>query len=198
MNIYKNIKKIAKQKNLTIKELAYISGMQPISIYRYKHGTHNPRASSLQKIADVLGVTTKELMQENSEELADTVFKKIKKIADKKGLSIQDVSQKAELSRNTIYQYNGTMNPTEDNLKKIADALGVTPADLQPDTSSTKPRFISKAIEKSASSPLDLDTAIDSVRLYNNQPITDDQRTTMKNILKGYLDSLNKQEKEKK
>lgn len=57
MSIYENIKKTARLKGLSIKDVTKKAGFKsPNSIYNYKYST-NPSSTSLKVIADVLEVT---------------------------------------------------------------------------------------------------------------------------------------------
>lgn len=59
-----------------------------------------------------------------------TLYENIKKYARLSGMSLQDVAEKAGLSKNIIYQYKSAKNPSLENLTKIAKVLGVSTADL--------------------------------------------------------------------
>lgn len=98
-------------------------------------------------------------------------YDNIKRIADKKGFSLQEVAQKAGLSSNVIYQYRSKTNPTEKTLTKIAEALDVTVDELE---------------GKSAED--DLDKAIDNARSFDGKPISDEDREKVRNILRGYFE----------
>lgn len=53
------------------------------------------------------------------------LFNKIKETAKKRGLSLQKTSELANLSSNTIYSWK-KKSPGENNLKAVADVLGVS------------------------------------------------------------------------
>lgn len=71
-----------------------------------------------------------------------TAFDNIKKIAKKRGMSLQEVSKKAGYSANLIYQYKEKTEPTMETLRNIAKVLGVDVGKLVNDensiTSNTK------------------------------------------------------------
>ena len=52
---------------ITQAELANRVQLSVDSVKRYENGKRQPRAGELKKIADVLGVTTDELLKDNSE-----------------------------------------------------------------------------------------------------------------------------------
>ena len=58
-----------------------------------------------------------------------TAFNNIKKYATIRGYSLQEVAEKAGLSKNMIYQYK-KVNPKLETLKKIANVLNVSTNDL--------------------------------------------------------------------
>lgn len=62
MNVYKNIKAIAEEQGMTIKDVAYKAGIGESSIYRWK--VTQPSITSLRKVANVLNVSVNDLMQE--------------------------------------------------------------------------------------------------------------------------------------
>ncbi len=98
-------------------------------------------------------------------------YDNIKRIAKKRGMSLQDVAEKSGLSSNIIYQYRNKINPTEKTLAKIAKTLDVDVAELQ-----------SKSVED------DLNIAIDNARSFDGKPISDKDREKVKNILRGYFE----------
>lgn len=54
-----------------------------------------------------------------------TTFEKIKKISKEKGYSLSSVNEKAGLGTNVIYGWK-TKKPDYENVKKVADVLGVS------------------------------------------------------------------------
>ena len=98
-------------------------------------------------------------------------YDNIKRIAKKRGMSLQDVAEKSGLSSNIIYQYRDKINPTEKTLAKIAKTLDVDVTELQ-----------SKSVED------DLNIAIDNARSFDGKPISDKDREKVKNILRGYFE----------
>lgn len=58
-----------------------------------------------------------------------TVFDRISERAKEKRMSINQLEEKAELSRGSIYKWN-SVSPCVKNLKKVADVLGCSVNDL--------------------------------------------------------------------
>lgn len=61
MSTGENIRKIRKQKGLTQKKLAELTGLNEVTIRSYELGKFNPKLESMKKIADALGVTVGDL-----------------------------------------------------------------------------------------------------------------------------------------
>jgi len=71
MTLVERIKKIAKQKNMNLKETAIKAGIGENSIYRWKD--QNPTSESLSKVADVLGVSVDYLLNGKDNEPENNV-----------------------------------------------------------------------------------------------------------------------------
>lgn len=57
------------------------------------------------------------------------MFDRISEMAKEKGMSINQLEEKAELSKGSTYKWN-TVSPSIKNLKKVADVLECTVNDL--------------------------------------------------------------------
>ena len=68
MTIGDRIKYLCKQNVITQKQLADMTGITEASISRYVNGSREPRANSIVKLADALGVTTDYLLKEQEHE----------------------------------------------------------------------------------------------------------------------------------
>lgn len=64
--IFKNIKMYAKRRGLSVAEVERRAGIAQNSVYNWKNG-RQPNLTSLQKVADVLGVTVNTLLKERKE-----------------------------------------------------------------------------------------------------------------------------------
>lgn len=67
MSIITNIKKIASEKNLTIKQIGKESGVGENAIYRWDK--QNPNLSSLKKVSNYLEVSVDELLESDKQEV---------------------------------------------------------------------------------------------------------------------------------
>lgn len=103
------------------------------------------------------------------------LYDNIKKIAKQRGMSLQNVADKAHLGSNTLYKWK-TQTPRADTLAKVADVLGVTASDI---LNGNQP------IEQV---DLDLLDSIDNARSFDGKPISQQDREKVKNILRGYFE----------
>lgn len=65
MSIFEKTKEVAKSKGWTLRQLEKEAGIGQNSLYRWK--SYNPRAESLKKVADALGVSVSYLLGESNE-----------------------------------------------------------------------------------------------------------------------------------
>ncbi|RRG18229.1 XRE family transcriptional regulator [Weissella viridescens] len=70
-----------------------------------------------------------------------TTFDKIKKISKEKGYSLSSVNEKAGLGTNVIYGWK-TKKPDYENVKKVADVLGVSVDYLLGNTDEMHPKQV--------------------------------------------------------
>lgn len=68
-NLWENLKKISKNKGLSIKNIEESAKLPKNSLYNWKK--HNPSSDNLQKVAAVLGVSVSELLGIDSKENKD-------------------------------------------------------------------------------------------------------------------------------
>ena len=62
-----HIRDVCKRRGITMADLASEIGVEPLTVYRWQNGTRSPHIQMLKKIADVLGVTTDELLADKSD-----------------------------------------------------------------------------------------------------------------------------------
>lgn len=111
-----------------------------------------------------------------------TAFENIKKYSKKRGLSLQEVAERAGLSRNLIYQYNGKTEPTMETLRKIANVLSVNPEDLLSSSNQTNDKKIANKVHE-----MSIDEALGTVMSFDGKPVTDHDKKVMKDLLESYL-----------
>lgn len=99
-----------------------------------------------------------------------TVFDRVKKVADIKGLSIQKVAIKAGLGINSIYSWK-ERDPSLSRVEKVAKVLDVTP------------NYLLGKEDHSSNVPVDL---LDGVRMYGGKPVDDQEKAMIKALLDTY------------
>lgn len=125
MTIGENIKKYREKKGLTQKELGAALGLAEITIRQYESNKREPKYEILFSIADALNVSIDDLMN------IDT-GKRIKEERVKAKLTQEKLAQSAEISVFTLQKYeSGDRNPKIEQLKKLANALGISITQLK-------------------------------------------------------------------
>lgn len=61
MTFGENLKNLRKERNLSIKELADLSGLSAVQISNYEHGHYEPNAISVNKLAKALNCAYEDL-----------------------------------------------------------------------------------------------------------------------------------------
>jgi transcriptional regulator with XRE-family HTH domain len=117
------------------------------------------------------------VFQENTDM---TTFERIKEIAKEQGYSLTKLNDAAGLGTNSIYHWR-TKTPSTDSLQKIANVLNVSVDYLLGKTDkkrdSTKP------------TDADLEEMLDGAVAYGGKPMSDNDRTILKGMLKAYFDN---------
>ncbi|MCS8570702.1 XRE family transcriptional regulator [Pediococcus pentosaceus] len=112
-----------------------------------------------------------------------TMFDRVKEISKKRGLSLARLNEKAGFKQNVIYSWK-TKTPSIDKVESVAKVLGVSVDYLLGKTEKEEPVNDTRDME--------VEEALNSMRSYQGQPISDEEREVMRGIIKGYLDSKNK------
>ncbi|MFL2071992.1 helix-turn-helix domain-containing protein [Marinilactibacillus psychrotolerans] len=82
-NLGNRIRMIRKEKKLTLQNVADKIGSSPIVISRYERGERNPNTEMLTKIANALGVTTSELIEDTDSQRKSIVEKEVERMISK-------------------------------------------------------------------------------------------------------------------
>lgn len=112
-----------------------------------------------------------------------TMFDRVKEISKKRGLSLAQLNEKAGFKQNVIYSWK-TKTPSIDKVESVAKVLGVSVDYLLGKTEKEEPMNNTRDME--------VEEALNSMRSYQGQPISDEEREVMRGIIKGYLDNKNK------
>lgn len=115
-----------------------------------------------------------------------TTFENIKKTAQERGLNLKTVATKAGLSENAIYSWK-TKTPSVENVKKVADVLGVSVDYLLGNTDEMHPKKTN--IVSINNTDIDLKDLLDPEKIeqrtvsYDGQPISDHDMKLIQTIL---------------
>lgn len=101
-----------------------------------------------------------------------TVFDRVKKLSDKKKMSIVELEEKLGFGRNSLYSWK-RKTPNGDSLKKVADYFNVSVDYLL--GREEKPQYTSD----------DLEEMIDNAMSFNGRPLSDHDREVARAYLEG-------------
>lgn len=110
-----------------------------------------------------------------------TLFENVQKTAKQRGLSIRALNEKAQLGTNAIYKWK-TQKPSTDKLQAVADVLGVSVDYLLGNTDDMH-------ANKNTPTDTDLEEMLDGAVAYGGKPMSDNDRTILKGMLKAYFDN---------
>lgn len=110
-------------------------------------------------------------------------FEKIKELADKQGLSINQLEANLGFSRNTIYNIK-TKKPSAERLQDIADYFNVSTDYLLGRTDNPR---IATDETISGYSTEDLRKMAANAKTFDGKPLTDDDVDAITNIIEIYL-----------
>lgn len=110
-------------------------------------------------------------------------FERIKELAKKRGLSLNQVEEKLGYSKNTLYSLK-RQKVSSDRLQEIADYFGVSTDYLLGRTENP-----AIAGEKAPDHEIELDDLDGRIMLFDGKPLSDDDKRAIKGIIEGYLNS---------
>lgn len=108
-------------------------------------------------------------------------FEKVRELARKKGLSLNQVEEKLGYSKNTLYSLK-RQKVSSERLQQIADYFNVS-------TDYLLGRTDNPSIAGGGSEPDDIDKIIDRAMFFDGMPLTDDDRRALRGIISGYMNS---------
>jgi transcriptional regulator with XRE-family HTH domain len=124
------------QKGLTQRELAAEAGIAWSMISKYESGKSAPRLKVLMRLAEALGVTTESLQGEDASslhpvELYEGFSARLLEARQDKKISMRLLAKRSGIDTSTLTQFEiGDMQPSADELHRLAEALGVKVTDL--------------------------------------------------------------------
>ena len=108
-------------------------------------------------------------------------FEKVRELAKKQGLSLNQVEEKLGYSKNTLYSLK-RQKVSSERLQEIADYFNVS-------TDYLLGRTDNPTIAGGGSEPDDIDKIIDRAMFFDGKPLTDDDRRALRGIISGYMNS---------
>ena len=124
VSIGENIKKLRKNKGLSQKQLAEILNLSEITIRRYEKCSNIPTIKTLDKIARALDVPLNELLGTNA--TTNDIGRKITLEQSINDVSHEELAEKTGIDEKHLRVIkSGQINPTQKELNKIANALGL-------------------------------------------------------------------------
>lgn len=109
-------------------------------------------------------------------------FEKVRELAKKQGLSLNQVEEKLGFSKNTLYSLK-RQKVSSDRLQQIADYFGVS-------TDYLLGRTDNPAIATDDQTPPDdIDEIIANAMMFDGKPLTDDDKRAIRGIIAGYMSS---------
>lgn len=117
-----------------------------------------------------------------------TIFERIKQTAKQRGLTLNQLNDKANLKNNIIYSWK-TKTPSVENVKKVADVLGVSVDYLLGNTDEMSPTQNEKANPEQEITGL-------FRRYAQKSDLTPEESENFTNDLKGYMEFRAQQLKE--
>lgn len=109
-------------------------------------------------------------------------FEKVRELAKKQGLSLNQVEEKLGFSKNTLYSLK-RQKVSSDRLQQIADYFGVSTDYLLGRTDN--PRIATEADQ----GPDDIDDIIANAMMFDGKPLTEDDKRAIRGIIAGYMSS---------
>ena len=110
-------------------------------------------------------------------------FEKVRELARKKGLSLNQVEEKLGYSKNTLYSLK-RQKVSSERLQEIADYFNVSTDYLLGRTDN--PAIAGNSL---VNEPDDIDKIIDRAMLFDGKPLTDEDRRAIRGIISGYMNS---------
>ncbi|RXK52730.1 XRE family transcriptional regulator [Enterococcus faecalis] len=102
-----------------------------------------------------------------------TVFDRVKKLADNQKISIVELEEKLNFSRNSLYAWKKS-KPSIDKLEAVANYFGVSTDYL-----------LGREVSNKSKQSDDLDEVLDNVMSFDGEPLDDHDREVIRAYLKG-------------
>lgn len=108
-----------------------------------------------------------------------TTFERIKQTAKQRGLTLNQLNDKAQMKNNVIYSWK-TKTPSSDKLKAVADVLGVSVDYLLGNTDEPTTKRTPDEM-----TPLELDKALseEGVVMFDGKPLSEGYKKAILNVI---------------
>lgn len=132
MTVGEKIRKLMQERGMTMEEMSKKAGIRCETVSAICEGKQKPILLTMNKIAKVLGVSVKDLYQEDSAECEESIGLKITNLRIAKGMSIEELAGEAGIAISTLRKSIKNEKTTKLTIIKIANALGVDVQELDP------------------------------------------------------------------
>ena len=95
MTVGEKIRKLMQERGMTMEEMSKKAGIRCATVSAICEGKQKPILLTMNKIAKVLGVSVKDLYQEDSAECEESIGLKITNLRIAKGMSIEELAGEA-------------------------------------------------------------------------------------------------------
>ncbi|MCT2902538.1 XRE family transcriptional regulator [Streptococcus thermophilus] len=112
-------------------------------------------------------------------------FEKVRELARKKGLSLNQVEEKLGYSRNTLYSLK-RQKVSSERLQEIADYFNVSTDYLLGRTDNPT------IATDNQTPPDDIDEIIANAMMFDGKPLTEEDKRAIRGIIAGYMSSKDK------
>lgn len=132
MTVGEKIKTFMQEREMTMEEVAKKARICCETVSAICEDKQKPKLLTMNKIAEALGVSVKDLYQEDSAECEESIGSRITDLRIAKGMSIEELAGEACITTTTLNKAIKNQKTTKSTIIKIAKALGVDVQELDP------------------------------------------------------------------
>ncbi|NYE56432.1 helix-turn-helix domain-containing protein [Carboxydothermus ferrireducens] len=125
------IRELREERGLTLNELSKKAGLSISYLSEIERGSKKPSLKTIDKIAKALNVNKAQILETEQLEVSLTLGERIRLIREEKKLTISELAVRVGISVSYLSEIErDTVNPSVATLRRIAEELGVSVADL--------------------------------------------------------------------
>ncbi|ABB15388.1 helix-turn-helix domain-containing protein [Carboxydothermus hydrogenoformans] len=125
------IRELREERGLTLNELSKKAGLSISYLSEIERGSKKPSLKTIDKIAKALNVNKAQILETEQLEVSLTLGERIRLIREEKKLTISELAARVGISVSYLSEIErDTVNPSVATLRRIAEELGVSVADL--------------------------------------------------------------------